>query len=95
MLYQSEQRQAWHKCGLPPLTDAEISSRVLFHEKASGAGPKAVLCVPVTPAAAEDEGPVVSASQRTDVALLELYCFANPSSYVLRMSVVGFFIKCM
>lgn len=55
-LYQSEQRQAWHECGLPPLNDAEISSTVLFHEKASGAGPEAVLSMPVTPAVAEDEG---------------------------------------
>lgn len=38
---------------------------------------------------------MVSASQRTDMALSELYCFANPSSYVLRMSVVGCFIKCI
>lgn len=54
----------------------------------SGARPDAVLSVPVTPLLQRMRVPVVSASQRTDMALSELNCFGNPSSYVLKMSVL-------
>lgn len=86
--------QAWHKTWLA-YSVMQRSLQQFCSLEGSGARPDAVLSVPVTPLLQRMRVPVVSASQRTDMALSELNCFGNPSSYILKMSVVGCFIKCI